>query len=628
MRRHALSVLVAVAVLLVVLVIYPQRTGEVRISEFGRYQGYSQASYDGNRRTSDYLTLPDGTRLAYDLILPTRKGAPAAGPLPVLFKYTPYLRTFTIFDREGNNLIADLFEMPWWQRAYLRARYWTSNRGHLLDPLFRTRWLERMVRHGYAVIVVERSGTGASSGVADLSHAAAAREASDILDWIAAQPWSNGRIGMYGESFQAMVQLAAASAGNPHLKAIFPASSSFDAYGLTFSGGVYNKGFQSFLTWALGFLERVVTPVDSDKDGALLAKVLEERRGRTAGEQTEGFKKYPYRDGVAPSGAVFWKVGAIYPLVERVNRANVPVYLSTGWLDIFTGDGFLLYRNLAVPKRLMVRPIDHSKADESSADLDYAAEAHRWFDYWLKGIDNGIMREPPVQYYVMGAPKEQAWRASATWPPVGVAIARFHFGEGSLAADPPTVEAADARSVDYTATTGAKSRWRAVNWPHEYPDMRANDAKGLSYTSAPLAADTEVIGHPVLRLWLSADAPDADVFAYLEEVGGDGGSAYVTEGKLRASHRRLGRAPYDNLGLPWHPHGAKDVEPMRAGEPAELAFSLQPTAHRFAKGNRIRLTVTFADADNYDTPVLDPAPRVRVHRGAQHASSVELPLGR
>ena len=135
MRRHAISVIVAVAVLLVVLALYPQRTSEVRVSEFGRYQGYSEAAYDGNRRISDYLTLPNGTRLAYDLILPARKGAPAAEPLPVLFKYTPYLRTFTIFDRDGNNLIPDLFAMPWWQRAYLRVRYWTSDRGHLMLSL-------------------------------------------------------------------------------------------------------------------------------------------------------------------------------------------------------------------------------------------------------------------------------------------------------------------------------------------------------------------------------------------------------------------------------------------------------------------------------------------------------------
>jgi hypothetical protein len=193
--------------------------GAARISEFGKYEGYSEATWDGAQRTSDYLTLPGGARLAYDLILPTRKGVPAGEPLPVLFKYTPYLRRFTIFDEQGKNKIGDLFEMKWWERALLQLRYWATDEGRYMDALFRTRWLDRMVKHGYAVIVVERSGTGASFGIANLSHEAGAREADEILDWIARQKWSNGRVGMYGDSFQAMVQLAAASTANPHLKA-------------------------------------------------------------------------------------------------------------------------------------------------------------------------------------------------------------------------------------------------------------------------------------------------------------------------------------------------------------------------------------------------------------------------
>ena len=629
MRRHALVLAAVVVALAAAYALYPRHTDDVRVSEFGRYEGYTPARYDGNLRRSDYLTLPNGTRLAYDLILPTRDGVPAAEPLPVLFKYTPYLRTFTIFDREGHNLVSDLFEMPWWQRAYLRVRYWTSDRGRLLDPTFRTRWLGRMIRHGYAVIVVERSGTGASTGIADLSHAAAAAEANAILDWIAAQPWSNGKIGMYGESFQAMVQFAAASAGNPHLKAIFPASSSFDAYDLTFSGGVYNQGFQSFFGWAMALLERVVTPVDSDPDGAQLAKVLEARRGRTTGEQGEHFKDFPFRDSSTAGGKRVWQIGSVYSLVADVNRANVPTYLTTGWFDIFASDSLLLYHNLTVPKRLTVRPIDHSKADKLADDLDYAAEAQRWFDFWLKGIDNGILREPPIHYFVLGAPKDSAWRTAADWPPGNASPHRLYLGAASLAAQPPdAAEAADARSVDYSATTGKKSRWQSINWPHEYPDMRANDAKGLAYTGAPLAIDTEVIGHPVLHLWLAADAPDVDVFAYLEAVDEKGRSTYVTEGNLRASQRRTGQAPYDNLGLPYHPHTRDGVAPLEPGRPAELEFKLQPTARRFAKGDRLRVTLTFADADNFETPVLRPAPRVRVLRDAGHASFVDLPIGR
>jgi putative CocE/NonD family hydrolase len=611
------------------------------VSAFGEYTGQSPAPYDGGHRTSAYLTLPDGTRLAYDLVRPSRGGTPAAGPFPVLFKFTPYLRTFTIFDEHGTNTIAGLFEMPWWERAALRVRYWTSADGHLLDPLFRTRWLTRMVRHGYAVVVVERSGTGASFGIPNLSHEAGASEAREILDWIAAQPWCDGSIGMFGDSFQAMVQFAAASTGHPNLKAIFPASSGFDTYGVTYAGGIYNTAFQSFFTWAMQFLERVVTPVDDDRDRAVLAKAIEQRRGRTVADQSIVFRKFPFRDSATAQGVQIWKgPGTVSSLLDRVNRSRIPVYLTAGWYDIFSADAFLLYANLTVPRRLTVRPIDHSETDESGADLDYGAEAHRWFDHWLKGIDSGIQHEPPIHYYVMGTAKKTAWRATDRWPLPGAPPTRLHLREGRSGASASSndgrlrAEASSERdafddyTVDYTTTSGKASRWRAVNWPRRYPDMRANDARGLTYTTAPLSADVEVTGHPVLHLWLVTGAPDLDAFAYLESVDRNGRSTYVTEGRLRVSHRKVGPSPFENLGLPYHSHERGDVLPIPRGEPVDVVFALLPTSYRFAAGSRIRVAVTFADADNFETPVIDPPPAVRLLRGSRHPSFVELPVVR
>ena len=139
--------LIAVFLLIALFSMYKGIARQARLSEFGKYQGYSKAIYSGSQRISDYLTLSDGRRLAYDLILPTKKGVPAGEPLPVLFKYTPYLRTFTIFDKNGKNIIADLFSLGWKERAMLRIRYWLYDRGHLMDPLFRTKWLKDMLKH-------------------------------------------------------------------------------------------------------------------------------------------------------------------------------------------------------------------------------------------------------------------------------------------------------------------------------------------------------------------------------------------------------------------------------------------------------------------------------------------------
>ena len=630
--------LIAVILVIALFFIYKGIVGKGKVSEFGKYQGYSEAIYDGNKRISDYLPLSDGRRLAYDLILPTKKGVPASEPLPALFKYTPYMRTFKIFDKDGKNLLTFFMDLKWYEKAMLRVRYWLSDQGHLMDSLMRTRWLGNMVRHGYAVIIVERPGTGASFGMARQSMEAIAGEENEILNWIASQPWCNGNIGMYGDSQQAWCQFAAAGTGNSHLKAIFPASAQLDLYeALQFPGGVYNKAFNSFYDRIVPYLDNLVTPVDSDKDGTLLAQARQERRGAEQ-RVSDDAVQYPFRDSVLPDGRFLWKVLAVYPFLERVNNSGIPVYMTTGWYDIFLGDMFLWYDNLSVPKRLTVRPLDHSGMDATQFDLDYGAEAQRWFDRWLKGIDNGIMEEPPIHYYVMGVPKKEAWQTSNQWPPAEQKLTRFHLDKGKtgsiasvndgfLTTESATApDAFDVYAVDYTTTSGEKSRWVAIEEEHDYPDMRANDEKALTYTTSPLETDVEVTGHPVVHLWISSDAPDLDVFVYLEEVDRKGKSTYITEGTLRASHRKLSKAPFNNLGLPYRSHYQSDLAPIPAGEPVELAFSLLPTSYQFPKGSRIRITVVCADADNFDTPVIDPAPKLQLLRGMNHPSFIQLPV--
>ena len=610
-----------------------------KISEFGRYEGYSEALFDGTRRTSDYLTLSNGTRLAYDLILPTKNGVACDRPLPVLFKYTPYLRTFTIFDENGKDIISPLYQMPWVQRAYLRLRYWLSPGGRLIDPVFRDPWLGRMLRHGYAVVVVERPGTGASFGRLDPSFEAGARESDEIMNWIAAQAWSNGNIGMFGDSWQGQIQLQAASTGNPHLKAIFPVSTWIDQYNaIIYPGGVYAKAFGQFLTWSLVFLDsKIVTPVDTDRDGILLAKARQERSAAGVGKWVgQIIADSPFRDSVdSSSGQSPWSDANMpYAHFDRINRANVPMYLMTGWYDIVPRDMLLLYANTTVPKRLTVRPSDHSQTSKSGFDLDFAAEAHRWFDHWLKRIDNGIMGEPPIHYYVMGAKNKPGWQSGGAWPPEPRNFLRFYFGpdltgasEGALVTEAPTVDEGYAQqTANYAASTGKKSRWTAVNWSHEYPNMRTNDAKAATFTTRPLTTAIEVLGHPVLHALLSSDAADLDMFAYLEDVDSEGNSTYVTEGNLRASHRATGEAPYKNFGLPYHRHFQSEITPMMPGEPVELVFDLLPTAYRFEAGQCIRVAIAFSDADNFDTPIIAPAPTARVHRDRARRSMIELPV--
>jgi uncharacterized protein len=614
------------------------------ISEFGKYQGYSAALYDGTQRTSEYLTLSDGTRLAYDLILPTKKGVPANKPLPVLFKYTPYGRAWTIFDKDGRLLIERFVSKP--IAMLLRIRYRLA-RGEqarqqvsLLDPIFRDRWLGKVVSHGYAIVSVDRPGLGAS--FAACSHGSMEQAViyeTEIMDWIAAQPWSDGNIAMYGDSQQAMVQIPAAAAGNPHLKAILPAACPVDNYqSVEFPGGVFNRAFQALVESTIPLLDQLATPVDSDPDGALLARARDSRKGTfTANSVILHPGDYPNHDSLTAEGVGAWKTGALYPFIERINRTKTAIYMTVGWYDIFTADMFYWYNSLSVPRHLTVRPTDHSQVSASLPDLDYGTEVLRWLDCWLKDIDNGIMAEPPIHYYLQDGPKKGSWQTSAQWPPADQKLTGYYFGAGTsgssnsindgtlVTAAPANGSAPDAYTVDYSASTGTRTRWGAVEEAHLYPDLRAHDEKSLTYTTAPLGSDLEVTGHPVAHLWLSTATPDLDAFVYLEEVDGAGKSIYVTEGELRATHRKLVQAPFCNFGLPYQSHDCCDMQPIPAGEPFELNFALLPTAYRFSAGSRLRITLAFADAGNFDTPVLEPAPTLQLLRDADHPSYVEIP---
>ena len=612
------------------------RAEERKVSEFGKYQGYSEAIYDGTKRVSDYLTLANGTRLAYDLILPTKGGVAADRPLPVLFKYTPYLRTYILYDKNGKNMVAELYRWSEEEQEYVSKNSRVDPRGKLLDPLLRNRYLGRMVKCGYAVVVVERPGTGASFGRVSMTFDALAKEADEVLSWIGAQPWCDGNIGMYGDSWQGQTQLAAASTGNRHLKAIFPAATWLDNYSsIIYPGGVYDKAFVNFFAWTQKILSsEVITPVDRDRDGALLAQARQERAQGAGLSFSDFTRMFAYRDSAIPNGMKPWiDAAAAYPFLDRINRAGIPIYLVAGWYDICARDMFLWYANLKVPKRLMARPLDHSQVDSNQFDLDYASEMHRWFDYWLKGIDNGIMKEPPIQVYVMTGEKAGAWKSGDAWPLKDQEVGRFYFGggkdpaQGLLTSSSPTAaEAFDTYTVDYSTTTGKDSRWSTANWAHKYPNMRNNDAKALTYTTPPLETSVQVIGHPVMHVWLRTDSPDLDVFAYLEEVDGNGDSTYITEGTLRASHRGLGSAPYDYLGLPYHSYFKADQKPVPGAEPVELVFDLLPTAHQFSQGSRIRVAIACADADNFETPVVAPAPGIRLLRDSDHPSFIQLPV--
>lgn len=596
------AVVLAAAVLVIAVPVAAQ-TGE-KISAPGRYSGYSSPIYTDVVRISQYIPTRDGTRLAADIFRPAENGVPVDDPLPVIWTLHRYHRATPLGDQL--NTILDVAPE-----------------------------LRDLIRHGYVVAAVDTRGSGASFGTAQgVFTPEEARDAYDVTEWFAAQPWCSGAVGMYGLSYLGITQYLAASAQPPHLKALFPMMAMFDMYSFIYPGGVLAENF--VLRWGANtfLLDRIVpaAPVDDDPDGALLRRAIAEHRANANVYALA--QQFPFRDSTAPDGVTQFHI-AWSPATWRdaINASGVAIYHLGGWYDMYPRDTLLWYANLSVPQRIIITPWSHN----GRGQFDLGAEHLRWFDYWLKGIDNGIMDEPPIVYYVMGAPRATAWRTAGQWPLPQQQLTPFYFAaadsaageslnDGRLAFEPQE-SGADTYTPDYSTTTGTTNRWTdGYGGGFGYADMRPQDARSITYTTPPLETDVEITGHPVVHLWVSVDAEDSDFFVYLEEVMPDGRSHYITEGVLRASHRALHTPPFDNFGLPYHRSYAADVEPLTPGEPVELVFDLHPTSNIFDAGHRIRVRVSNADAGNFAALVLDPPPSITIHRDAAHPSRIVLPV--
>ncbi|MBS1241536.1 MAG: hydrolase CocE/NonD family protein, partial [Gemmatimonadetes bacterium] len=593
-----------------------------RVSEPGRYEGWSAPQYDGWQRTAQYLTMDDGVRIAIDVIRPTRGGALHGDPLPVVWTHSRYHRASMVDGR-----LTTILD-------------WSPS-------------IRRLLQHGYIVAAADTRGGGASFGTQQAFFMPReSRDAFEITEWLASQPWSDGRIGMFGRSYLGITQYFAASEKPPHLKAIFPEMAVFDFYEFIYPGGIYRLDFMTKWQQLTSQLDRSArfdwgrrqlgpaAPMDGDSGSAWLAAAIAEHGG--SGDIQGYFASVPFRNSFnATLGAQLHLERSPSSRLGEIQASGVAVYHLAGWFDMFPRDATLWFRNLTNPQKLIIGPWYHGQTN----GFDLGAEQHRWFDYWLKGVDNGIMREPPVHYFVMTTGQEAAggddspdgiWAASATWPPRATA-ARWFFGggasgsvgsanDGVLARTAPVTAAADRYVIDFSTTTGTANRWtNGYGGGLGYPDMTTNEAKALTWTSAPLNADLTVVGHPIARVWVTANAPDTDVFVYLSEVDAAGRSHYVTEGALRASRRTSHAAPYQTFGLPWRRHFPEDVRPL-AGEAVELAIDLHPTARVFPRGSRIRVTVAGADRDNTFSPMLVTEPTLTVHRSPARPSGIELPV--
>ncbi len=592
-----------------------------RISEFGRYEGYSQQQFDQWIVTSEYVEMRDKVRLAIDIIRPARGDRAADGKFPVIWTHSRYHRSPRV-------VLSHISPEP------------TDHINSIVDA---NEDLARLVRHGYIIVAVEVRGSGASFGRYEgLFSPNETRDAYEITEWLAQRPWCTGKVGMFGASYLGMTQYMAASQSPPALKAIFPCVAGLDMYDALHPGGVFREVMADHWSSMTRHLDTdwIAPKVDGDQNAELRRQAIAQHQDNF--NAIEAYRKSPFRD--SRFGQHSYLTHNPWPHLENINQAKIPSYHWSGWYDAFVTDAMLWFANYAGPQKLAVGFWPHGPTPDKQADAERtrlrSIEQHRWFDYWLKDIDNGIMDEAAIHYVTMDEPENMHWHTATTWPLASQHATQFFFedgpsgsidsvNDGQLSRTAPDQKLAqDKYQINPTTTTGSSSRWNNTVGAAlmDYPDMVANDRKSLTYTSGPLKEPICLTGHPIATLYVESSEPDTDFYVLLEEVDSSGHAHYVTEGVLRASHRMLSEAPWDNLGLPYQRSNSQDKVDLPHGEPTKLIFDLHPTSTVFNVGHRIRVVVMGADADNTESPPIAPLTTIQLHRSRACPSHILLPI--
>jgi putative CocE/NonD family hydrolase len=587
--------------------------------------GLSPERFKTYRKKSYYLTAEDGVKLAVDEYLP--KGLPAGEKIPSILFLTRYVRSL-----EPIGLFKPLVKS--------------------IPTNVRIKEVEDLIRRGYAVYVVDVRGSGASFSTKMMEFSPEEmRDGKTILEHLSTRPHSNGRVGATGVSYVGTTALMAMYSGHPALRAVAPRSAIWDLYAdLTHPGGIRLGGFIEVwgrVTQSLdrndfrmfGFkakrLIKGISPVDDDRDRKLLAQaVAQHERNFDIISQS---KFCTFRDDQALTYCVNVDQSSPHYYRSALEASKTPVFWISGWYDAGLAHSAIKgYASLSNSVRLLIGPWDHGpkefisphnpKPRDRAVRYPLQKELVRFWDFYLKDIPNGFDQEPPVKFYTLG---EEKWYKSPTWPPPGFSFRRFYLEPGfKLQADAPSKHRdCDGYVIDYLASTGGGSRWNSLTdkyryAPIGYPDRKEQDLRLLVYESAPLERDYTLTGHPRVQLQVASATDDVHVFVYLEEVMADGRVIYVTEGQLRAVHRKLSDAPppYVTFG-PYRTFRSEDARPLVPGVPEEMKFDLLPASYKFSKGSKIRLAIAGADHEHFDAPASRPE-YLKVCR----PSFVELPL--
>ncbi len=483
---------------------------------------------------NSWIRLSDGCRLAARIWLPDDADA---SPVPAILEYIPY-----------------------------RKRDFTRARDEPMHYYF--------AGHGYAAVRVDLRGSGDSDGLlADEYTEQEHDDAVEVIRWIASQPWCTGTVGMMGISWGGFNSLQVAARQPAELGAIITLCSTDDRYAddAHYMGGcLLNEN----LTWGSVLLTYNAFPPDPDIVG-------ERWRAMWLGRLEHAvlfpalWLQHQRRDD-------YWKHGSV---CEDFGQISCPVYAIGGWADAYSNAIPRLLEGLQVPRKGLIGPWAHTFPHDGvpGPAIGFLQEALRWWDHWLKGIDNGIMQEPMLRAWLQDSVSPQAfyeerpgrWIAEPTWPSARIKMQRFFLNAGKLAELGELENALDFHSPQ---TMGlASGDWCAFGAEGEMPtDQREDDGKSLSFDSEPLTEPLEIFGAPIVHLELAVDQPQAFIAVRLNDVAPDGASTRVTYGLLNLAHRSSHEQP----------------QPLEPGKRYRVELKLNDIAHAFAAGHSLRVAIS------------------------------------
>jgi len=510
-----------------------------------------------------WIPLSDGCRLAARIWKPHDA---LQTPVPAILEYLPYRR------RDG-----------------------TINRDELKYPY--------LAKNGYAGVRVDIRGSGDSEGLLYDEYARQEQDdALEVIAWLAEQPWCSGTVGMWGISWGGFNSLQVAARRPPALKAIMTLCSTDNRY----SDDAHYKGgclTEENIKWGTMFMGTSTLPPDPDVVGEKWREIWLER--------LEKMNCYPEMWLQHPSFDEYWQHGSVCVDYEDI---QCPVYAVGGWADGYANTIPRLMNNLSVPCKALIGPWGHAFPHLAAPGpaIDFLNQSIRWWDYWLRGIDTGIMDEPKWHVWVQESIKPASeyidrpgyWTTTETWPPEDTKNTTYFLNTMGL----ETTAGTESNLLIHSPlTTGLKSGdWCSFGMGPDQPmDQRSDDGQSLCFETDYLEKDLEVIGAPSVQLNVSADCEKAHIIVRLCDVAPNGSSLFVSYGVLNLDYR----------------NGFNHIDPVKKGEPYQIDLQLDDCAHIFPKGHQIRIALS----TSY-WPMVWPSPESATLSLKSGLSKLELPI--